>query len=223
MYPHQAPKVLRVLIILLILSGIIIAWLGVKSCHASFFGLLSNDDFSLFKSEIQLKLADNVGEINGLKLQMKNMEFALKMQNEAAAMINSNISKISSELKLTGNNNHVNDAAIFTAQLQAQKEIAVAREESYKMQLKYANKETMKLYWLLGIMITGLLSIIKRFMTINSNAQYYQTKLAAMSKEDDFETIMVEKRKHDNEKKLLTKASKFVKSGIDFVQGKKEA
>ena len=193
--------------IITILTGVVV-FVSVMALSSCAYAMGKR---SLLTAQIAdtVKLADKVNGIENAQIQL-----AKKLDGQAVAMagINNTVSKISTDNKAgrdIGSGN-TNATEIFTAQLQAQKETALAQIEMYKYEIKLQSRETLKLYGIIILLINALIWIMKKQANSAANARYWQIETVSRAEPEELPGIMCKKKEHDKNNSIACKVENLV-------------
>ena len=159
--------------------------------------------------EMKAQLADRLTGI-----EQANLKLAAKVDAQTVAMagVNNTVSKVSSEVHAgrDANSGNTNATEIFTAQLQAQKETALAQIEMYKYEIKLQSRETLKLYGIIILLINALIWIMKKQANSAANARYWQIETVSRAEPEELPGIMCKKKEHDKNNSIACKVENLV-------------
>jgi len=120
------------------------------------------------------------GDISAVKAKVDKMENKIDGQASAIAGFNNTVSKVSSEMKLAGNNNNINDSEVIKQN--------ITRETLAEQHRADAESETKTLYRLI---IVQLLCII--WYLIRKNEGMIEKLFKANEQDDEFKEGLIKK------------------------------
>lgn len=200
--------------IIIILTGILVMLPVSGYCWNPFKGIIEAkiaDEFTALKQEFQGDLTGVKGDLSAVKGDITgikgNLSNVMQMYNALNAKIdaqmaiqvgfNNTISKSVSEMKVTGNNNNINDIKIYELE-----------KEKYIIQMKAEAQNTQTWKYLFGAILSLLCIQSARLFWIQkftlkdaqANSRYFMTELAKRSTNGDFDRIMKDKRDYDQQR-----------------------